>query len=61
MPATVQIVDIFGRRVAQYNMMNNAGMINKNISENTLAPGLYTVVYTVGSKTGSIKFIVNKR
>ena len=58
MPASVQIVDAFGRRVAQYNTMNTAGKMNKNIAENALAPGLYTVVYTVGSKTGSIKMIV---
>ncbi len=61
MPASVQIVDAFGRRVAQYNTMNTAGKMNKNIAENTLAPGLYTVVYTVGNKTGSIKMIVNQR
>ena len=61
MPASVQIVDAFGRRVAQYNTMNTAGKMNKNIAENALAPGLYTVVYTIGSKTGSIKMVVNQR
>ncbi len=57
-PANIQVVDIFGRVVAQFAASNNAGTISKNISLNKLATGVYTVKYTVGSVSNSIRMVV---
>ena len=57
-PATVQIVDVFGRVVSQFTAINNAGTISKNVSDNKIATGIYTVKYTIGSVTNSLKMIV---
>ena len=56
--ATIQVVDVFGRVVAQFVANNNAGTITKNISLNKLAAGIYTVKYTTGSISNSVKMIV---
>lgn len=56
--ATIQIVDVFGRVVTQFSAGINAGIISKNVSQNKLAAGVYTVKYTIGTVTKSLKMIV---
>ena len=58
MPAAIRVIDMYGKTVAQFNTMTNNGRIAKNISAGYLPNGLYTVVYTVGTTTKSIKMIV---
>lgn len=57
-PATVQVIDVFGRVVSQFTANNNAGTISKNVSDNKIGTGIYTVKYTIGSVTQSLKMIV---
>jgi hypothetical protein len=59
-PVNIDIVDMFGKVVAHYTAVNNFGKINKTISQNTLPNGVYTVKYTVGSTTNSIRMVVQK-
>ena len=57
-PATIQVVDVFGRVVAQFAAANNAGTISKNVSINKLAAGIYSVKYTVGAVSNSVRMVV---
>jgi hypothetical protein len=59
MPATISIIDMYGKVVAQFNAVNNFGRISKSISTG-LSNGIYTVKYNVGSVTNSVRMIVQK-
>ena len=58
--ATVQIVDMLGKVVMTTTATNNNGSIVANINNSDLKNGVYTVKYTVGNVTNSIKMIVKK-
>jgi hypothetical protein len=49
-----------GKQVAQYNAVNNNGVINARYAASHLQNGVYTVQYTVGNASKSIKMIVQK-
>ena len=57
--ATIQVIDMLGKVVANVNAENNNGVINTNINSN-LNNGVYTVKYTVGNISNSIKMVVQK-
>ena len=57
--ATIQVIDMLGKVVANVNAENNNGLINTNINSN-LNNGVYTVKYTVGNISNSIKMVVQK-
>lgn len=46
--------------IAQYNTTSTFGSIRKTITNNTLQNGVYVVKYTIGSKTESIRMVVQK-
>ena len=58
--ATVRVVDIYGRLISQFNTVNNNGAIITDYKGSNLANGVYTVQYTVGSVSKSLKFVVQK-
>ncbi|MCX6292949.1 MAG: T9SS type A sorting domain-containing protein [Sphingobacteriales bacterium] len=58
--ATVQIVDMLGKVVMTTTATNNNGSIVANINNSNLLNGVYTVRYTVGNVTNSIKMVVKK-
>ncbi len=58
--ATVQIVDMLGKVVMTTTATNNNGSIVANINNSNLVNGVYTVRYTVGNVTNSIKMVVKK-
>jgi len=58
--ATVQIVDMLGKVVMTTTATNNNGSIVANINNSNLQNGVYTVKYTVGNVTNSIKMVVKK-
>ncbi len=58
--ATVQIVDMLGKVVMTTTATNNNGSIVANINNSNLQNGVYTVRYTVGNVTNSIKMVVKK-
>ncbi len=58
--ATVQIVDMLGKVVMTTLVTNNNGTIFANINNSNLQNGVYTVKYTVGNVTNSIKMVVKK-
>jgi peroxiredoxin family protein len=58
--ATVQIVDMLGKVVMTTMATNNNGSIVANINNSNLQNGVYTVKYTVGNVTNSIKMVVKK-
>jgi peroxiredoxin family protein len=58
--ATVQIVDMLGNVVMTATATNNNGSIVANIKNSILQNGVYTVKYTVGNVTNSIKMVVKK-
>jgi peroxiredoxin family protein len=58
--ATVQIVDMLGKVVMTKLVTNNNGTIVANINNSNLQNGVYTVRYTVGNITNSIKMVVKK-
>ena len=58
--ATVQIVDMLGKVVMTTLVTNNNGTIVANINNSNLQNGVYTVKYTVGNVTNSIKMVVKK-
>ena len=60
MPATIQIIDVYGRVVSQFIAANNAGRINRTVSESKLPNGIYTVKYTVGLTTSTSKMVIQK-
>ncbi|MFN9710591.1 MAG: T9SS type A sorting domain-containing protein, partial [Bacteroidota bacterium] len=58
--ATVRVVDIYGRLISQFNAPNTNGLIITDYKGSNLANGVYTVQYTVGSVSKSMKFVVQK-
>ena len=58
--ALVRVFDMTGKQVAQYNAVNNNGVINARYAASHLQNGVYTVQYTVGNASKSIKMIVQK-
>ena len=57
--AQIKVVDFMGRVVYQTAAQNVNGMVSSNINTN-LANGMYTVVYTVGAVTNSVRMVVQK-
>ena len=55
---TIQISNVFGQVVSQRNVSLSNGIINEQISENKLAPGIYSVKCTIGSETKTTKIVV---
>jgi hypothetical protein len=53
-------VDVYGRLISQFNAINNNGVIMTDYKGTNLANGVYTVQYTVGSVSKSMKFVVQK-
>ena len=58
--ATVRVVDIYGRLISQFNAVNSNGSIITDYKGSHLANGVYTVQYTVGAVSKSLKFVVQK-
>jgi hypothetical protein len=58
--ATIQIVDMMGKMVYQTNAVVNNGILNSRINNNNLSNGIYTVRYTIGSVTNTVKMVVQK-
>lgn len=58
--ANIQIVDMMGRVVNQFNAINNNGVILQKVADEKLVNGVYNIKYTVGSITNSIKMVINK-
>jgi hypothetical protein len=57
--ATIQIVDMLGKVVAQTTAVNNNGMIVSNLYSN-LNNGVYIVKYTVNGVTNAVRMVVQK-
>ena len=58
--AKVQIIDMYGRVVNQFTAKNNNGSIFMNISDSKLVNGLYSVKYSVGTISNSVKLMIKK-
>jgi hypothetical protein len=58
--AKVQIIDMYGRVVNQFTAQNNNGSIYMNISDSKLVDGLYSVKYSVGTISNSLKLMIKK-
>ena len=58
--ATIQVVDMTGKVVYQTNAVVNNGILNSRINNNNLSNGIYTVRYTIGSVTNTVKMVVQK-
>jgi len=58
--ATIQIIDMLGKVVAQVNAQNNNGTINTNINNSNLKNGVYTVRIMVGNDIKTVKMVVKK-
>ncbi len=58
--ATIQIVDVMGKMVYQTNAVVNNGILNSRINNYNLSNGIYTVRYTIGSVTNTVKMVVQK-
>ena len=58
--AKVQIIDMYGRVVNQFTAQNNNGSIYMNISDSKLINGLYSVKYSVGTISNSLKLMIKK-
>jgi len=58
--ASIQIFDMNGRVVSNFTAQNNNGLISENINNSNLNNGIYTVRYTVGNVTNTIKMVVQK-
>jgi hypothetical protein len=58
--ATIQIIDMLGKVVAQVNAQNNNGTINTNINNSNLKNGVYTVRIMVGNDIRTVKMVVKK-
>jgi hypothetical protein len=58
--AKVQIIDMYGRVVNQFTAKNNNGSIYMNISDSKLVNGMYSVKYSIGTITNSIKMMIKK-
>ena len=58
--AKVQIIDMYGRVVNQFTAQNNNGSIHMNISDSKLVNGMYSVKYSIGTISNSIKMMIKK-
>ncbi len=58
--ASIQIFDMNGRVVSNFTAQNNNGLISENINNSNLNNGIYTVRYTVGNVTNTIKMVIQK-
>ena len=58
--ATIQVVNMMGKVVYQSNAVCNNGTLVSTINNYNLPNGVYTVRYTIGSLTNSVKMIVQK-
>ncbi len=59
--AQIQVLDIQGRVVLNLVGVNNNGLIQSSINNNTLLPnGSYLVKYTVGTEIGTVKMVIQK-
>jgi len=58
--AKVQIIDMYGRVVNQFTAQNNNGSIYMNIADAKLINGLYSVKYSVGTISSSVKMMIKK-
>ncbi len=58
--ATIQIIDMLGKVVAQVNAQNNNGTINTNINNSNLKNGVYIVRIMVGNDIKTVKMVVKK-
>ncbi len=58
--AKVQIIDMYGRVVNQFTAQNNNGSIFMNIADAKLINGLYSVKYSVGTISSSVKMMIKK-
>jgi len=58
--ATIQVVDMMGKVVYQTNAVVNNGILNSRINNYNLSNGIYTVRYTIGSVTNTVKMVVQK-
>jgi hypothetical protein len=56
----VKLYDMTGRVVAQYNAINNEGVINSTYDASQLPNGVYTVQYTFGNQNKAIKMFIQK-
>jgi hypothetical protein len=58
--ATIQVINMKGQIVAQFNTTNNNGLISTNVNDSKLENGVYIVRYNVGSVSKSIRMVVQK-
>jgi hypothetical protein len=58
--AQVKMIDMFGKTVAQYNVPVTNGSIRKQMNTTQLPNGLYTMVYTIGNTTKTVKMVIQK-
>ncbi len=58
--ATIQIIDMLGKVVAQVNAQNNNGTINTNINNSNLKNGVYIVRIMIGNDIRTVKMVVKK-
>jgi hypothetical protein len=58
--ARVQIIDMYGRVVNQFTAQNNNGLIYLKISDSKLVNGLYSVKYSIGTISNSVKLMIKK-
>jgi uncharacterized lipoprotein YajG len=58
--AIVKVIDMYGKVVAQFTAQNNRGAIVSNYTGTALANGVYTVQYTVGTISKTMKMVVQK-
>ncbi|MBK7754304.1 MAG: T9SS type A sorting domain-containing protein [Flavobacteriales bacterium] len=61
MLVTVDIVDVFGKRVMSVTETAQNGSLNTVLAlDNSLASGMYTVQVTAGDKTFTERLVINK-
>jgi hypothetical protein len=58
--ATIHVMDMMGRVVAELNAMNENGLIYSSGNNINLQPGTYIVRYHVGNNAGSVRMAVIK-
>jgi hypothetical protein len=58
--AKIQIIDMYGRVVNQFTAQNKNGSIYMNISDSKLVNGMYSVKYSIGTISNSIKMMIKK-
>lgn len=58
--ANIHIINIYGQVVATYKAPVSGGQIKFNVANNNLSNGMYIVKYTIGSKTGTSRVVIQK-